>query len=44
MNLSDIQIGNISSIKDEDGWVFAPFKSSMCKTHTENVYFRWCDW
>lgn len=44
MNLSDIQNENISSIADDDGWVLAPFKSSMCKTRTENVYFRWCDW
>lgn len=44
METTDIQIGNISSIADDDGWVLGPFKSSMCKTHTENVHFRWCDW
>ena len=40
----DIQSGNISSIADKDGWVLAPFKNNMCRTHTNAVYFRWCDW
>ena len=44
MNTNDIQTGSVSSIMDKDGWVLAPFKSNMHKTHTENVYFRWCDW
>jgi hypothetical protein len=43
-NYSDIQEGNISSIKDNDGWVLGPFKNKMCKTYTESVHFRWCDW
>ena len=44
MESTDIQIGNISSIADDDGWVLGPFKSGMSKMHTENVHFRWCDW
>lgn len=44
MESTDIQIGNISSITDDDGWVLGPFKNSMCKTHTENVHLRWCEW
>jgi hypothetical protein len=43
-NFSDIQTGSISSLIDKDGWVLAPFKDNMLKTHTESVYFRWCEW
>ena len=44
MKNNDIIADNIASITDTDGWVLAPFKSKMCRTHTENVYFRWCNW
>ena len=44
MKYSDILGDNISFLVDEDGWVLSPHKSKMCRSHTNNVYFRWCDW
>jgi len=44
MKYSDIKNNNVSSIVDKDGWVLAPFKNNMCRTHTDSVYFRWCNW
>lgn len=44
MKYNDIKSGNLSSIADADGWVLAPFKNEMCRTHTNNVYLRWCNW
>lgn len=44
MEYSDIKTDNIASITDADGWVLGPTKNKMCRTHTESVYFRWCNW